>query len=112
MLLSKIHRGTCVWGVPVATGLAVALYCLVFRRYGFELADEGTLLAQVDRVAHGEVPYRDFHTGYGPGLFYLNAWLFAGFGTSTGTVRAALALVHGLRAGLVTAIAGRVLGPW
>ena len=74
--------------------VAVGVYLLLFRSYGFDPIDEGTLLAQIDRVRRGEVPYRDFHTGYTPGLFYLNAWLFEIFGVQVQVVRSALAVLH------------------
>jgi hypothetical protein len=88
----------------------VAAYCLVLRRYGLELADEGVLLAQMDRVVHGQVPYRDFHTGYGPGIFWLHAWAFAWVGVSIGTVRVGLAVVHAARVMLLARLAGAAGG--
>ena len=42
--------------------------------------DEGLVLVGADRVLHGEMPYRDFWTLYGPGSFYLLAGLFRVFG--------------------------------
>jgi len=98
------------WGVPVVCAGVVAAYCLVLRRYGLELADEGVLLAQMDRVVHGEVPYRDFHVGYGPALFWLHAWTFAWFGVSLGTVRVGLAIVHAARGALLARLAGAAGG--
>lgn len=94
-------------------GLAVGVYALALRRFGLELADEGVLLAQMDRVVHGQVPYRDFHVGYGPALFWLHAASFAAFGPSVATVRTGLAMVHGLRAAALTRL-GRAVGgtPW
>jgi len=85
-------------------------YCLALRRFGLELADEGVLLAQFDRVAHGQVPYRDFHVGYGPALFWLYAASFGGFGATLTTVRAGLAVVHGLRAFALARLGDRVGG--
>jgi hypothetical protein len=97
--------GAVGWTAAGGVGLAVGAYCLVLRRYGLELADDGTLLAQMDRVVHGQVPYRDFHTGYGPALFYAHALLFQTWGTSIGVVRVGLAAVHALRATLAAALA-------
>src|SRR5215831_16631939 len=99
--------GPAGWGLAGGLGLAAAASCLVLRRFGLELADEGVLLAQIDRVAHGQVPYRDFHVGYGPALFWLGACAFAGFGASITTVRAGLAVVHGVRALLLARLGGR-----
>ncbi len=110
--ISHSHKiwGEAGWGGSLLVGLLVGGYCLVLRRYGLELADEGTLLAQIDRVAHGQVPYRDFHTGYGPGLFYANAGLFAALGASLATVRHGLVAVQILRAALLARLAG-CIGP-
>jgi len=61
---------------PLAAGLVVGLYAAAFRHYGiFDLADEGTLLVQAARVAHGQAPYVDFHTGYGTVYFALQGLL-------------------------------------
>ncbi len=53
-----------------------------FRRYGFDLVDEGTLLAQIGRVHAGARPYVDFETGYAPLYFWLQglAWRIWGAG--------------------------------
>jgi hypothetical protein len=101
----KIRRGEARWGVAAAAGVVAAAYCLMLRRYGVELADEGALLAHMDRVAHGQVPYRDFHVGYGPALYWLHAPAFAWWGASIGTVRAGLAVVHGVRTALLARLA-------
>ena len=106
----KIRRGQ-VWGLALACGAVVAAYCLALRRYGLELADEGALLAHFDRVAHGQVPYRDFHLGYGPALYWLEAAAFAWFGASITTVRAGLALVHAGRAVLLARLGVAAGGP-
>jgi hypothetical protein len=90
--------------------VAVAAYLLLFRSYGFDPLDEGTLLAQIDRVRRGEVPYRDFHTGYTPGLFYLNAWLFEIFGVQVQVVRSALAVLHAAEMSALYWLARRLTG--
>ena len=90
--------GVWEWAGPLVAAAVVAAYGLSLRRYGLELADEGVLLAHFNRVAHGQVPYRDFHVGYGPGLYWLQAAAFALWGGSIGTVRVGLALVQGARA--------------
>ncbi len=46
------------------------------------MLDEGTLVHIADRVASGEVLYRDVATGVMPGSFYLQAILFLVFGRS------------------------------
>ena len=102
----KIRRGEAGWGWAVGAGLVAAAYSLTLRRYGIELADEGALLAHMDRVAHGQVPYRDFHVGYGPALYWLHVPVFAWWGVSIGTVRSGLAIVHGVRSALTARLAG------
>jgi hypothetical protein len=96
--------------MALSLATAVAAYCLALRRYGFELGDEGVLLAHVDRVLHGQVPYRDFHVGYGPGLYWLHAAAFAWWEPSSGAVRTGLAVVHAVRALLLAALVHAVGG--
>ncbi len=81
-------------GATIALGAAVFALYACFVRYGVNLDDEGTVLNQVLRTARGERPYLDFHTGYTPATFYLNAALLRVFGTSVLPVRALLALVN------------------
>ena len=59
--------------------LALA-YLGLFRTYGFDVVDEGTQLAQIDRVAHGARPYLDFETGYTPWYFTLHVALWRATG--------------------------------
>lgn len=94
----------------LVAGLAVAVYVACLRRYGiFDPADEGLLLVQAWRVAHGEVPYVDFHTGYGPLYFRLQSLLVAAGGLAA--VRWMLVATHGAGAALLYALARRVCGP-
>jgi hypothetical protein len=95
---------------PVLAGLAVAAYVAAFRGYGlYDLADEGLLLAQAARAAAGEQPYTDFHTGYGPLYFAVDAALMRAGGLAA--LRGALVVVHGLTAALLFALARAVAGP-
>ena len=95
---------------PLAAGLLVAAYVAALRRYGiFDFADEGLLLVQAWRAAHGEAPHLDFHTGYGPLSFRLQALLVAAGGLAA--VRWALVAVHGATAALAYALARRLAGP-
>ena len=43
--------------------------------------DEGLIVTGAARILHGQVPYRDFYTGYPPGQFYTIAGAFKVFGT-------------------------------
>ena len=90
---------------------AAFLYFFLFRFYGFQVEDEGTLLFQLHRVVTGQLPYIDFHTGYTPGFFYLGAALLHAF-SSTATIRPVLALLNAASVAGLYAVAKRVVGPW
>ena len=95
---------------PLAAGLVVAAYTAALRRYGvFDPVDEGLLLVQALRTAHGQVPYVDFHTGYGPLYFRLQAWLLAAGGWDA--IRWALVAVQGASGALLFVLARRLAGP-
>ena len=65
-----------VAGESVLVLLVVLAYLWLFRAYGFDIVDEGTQLAQIDRVAHGARPYIDFETGYTPWYYALEVALW------------------------------------
>jgi hypothetical protein len=95
---------------PLAAGLVVGAYAGALRRYGvFEPADEGVLLVQAWRVVQGQSPYVDFHTGYGPAYFHLQALLLSAGGLAA--VRTALAGAQAATAALLYALARRLAGP-
>jgi hypothetical protein len=56
------------------------LYYLFFVNKGLVLSDEGYYVHYAERIAKGEVPYRDFVLQYTPGYFYLLAFLYKIFG--------------------------------
>src|SRR5204863_127408 len=95
---------------PLAAGLVVAAYAAALRPYGiFDYVDEGLLLVQALRAARGQVPYVDFHTGYGPLYFRLQAWLLAAGGWAA--IRWALVAVQGAAGALLFVLARRLAGP-
>lgn len=94
----------------VLTGLVAALYAS-FTGYGFNLEDEGTVLYQILRTFRGERPYLDFHTGYTPAVFYLNAWLFDLFGVSVMPIRISLVAVNAAAVLLIFRLALRFAPP-
>ena len=96
----------------IAVLVGAFAYFVAFRRYGFQVEDEGTLLFQLARVAHGQHPYVDFHTGYTPGFFAIGARAFALLGFSTAALRPALALVNALSAAALYLLARAFVGPW
>ena len=62
--------------------------------YSFDLADEGYLLFNIDRVASGQVPHRDFVAAYGPGVYGLNAPIYRFFGDRVLALREFFALIR------------------
>lgn len=92
------------------TALVAALYA-TFVGYGFNLDDEGTVLYQILRTFRGERPYLDFHTGYTPAVFYLNAGLFDLFGVSVLPIRILLVAVNSLSVFLIFRLALRFAPP-
>ena len=96
------------WPATLAIGGAVLALFLLFAGYGYNLEDEGTVLYQILRTHRGERPYLDFHTGYTPAVFYLNAWLFETFGVSVMPIRFVLAGVNALAVMLTFRLALRL----
>jgi hypothetical protein len=97
------------WLMAGAAG-AMGMLGAVLRHYGFELFDEGTLLAQFARVRAGQWPYRDFHTGYGPAGFAVNGALLALLGPQLEVVRLSLVGVQAAALAALAAVATRTLG--
>jgi len=72
--------------------------------------DEGTVLYDSLRVAHGQVPYRDFFEFPGPITFLFYGSVFRLFGPSLEAARWMSIIIMALGAALVAAIATRLAG--
>ncbi len=72
--------------------------------------DEGLIVCGAERVANGQVPYRDFFTGYPPAQFYTIAAVFRVFGTNLFAERVWDALWRMAIVGLVCVSVGNAVG--
>jgi hypothetical protein len=94
----------------VAVYLAAFAYFWLFRGYGFQVEDEGTLLFQIVRAIEGQRPYLDFHTGYGPAFFSTASVLFELVGRSLVGFRLAMAALNAATAAGLFVLAARLAG--
>lgn len=74
---------------PALVGLFVlgALMSGLTIRWGINPHDEGLMLQAGERIADGQLPYRDFYANYGPGQYFLVGGLDVLFGPSLLTWR-------------------------
>lgn len=56
------------------------LFLLIAFNYDFNIYDEGVGFFGAERLAAGELPYKDFWTMYSPGIYYLYALVMTIFG--------------------------------
>lgn len=75
---ARIARLVTLAAVPATILIVVVSAVIVFSR-GLLLGDEGYILGQSLAVAQGRVPYRDLDMFVAPGIWLLNAALFAVF---------------------------------
>jgi hypothetical protein len=68
----------------------MALYLLLFLRSVWRIGDEGALVHGAQRVASGQIPFKDFFEVMGPGAFYWLALWFKVLGVSWLTSRLAI----------------------
>lgn len=112
-----------VWARPFALPLALFAGGLAISGVtilnGIQPNDEGLMLQAAARIAHGEVPYRDFWWFYPPGQSYLLGGLWALFGPSLLTWRIVRVLLDATVALLAWRLARRggasppvALGVW
>lgn len=68
---------------------SITIFFILFYFYthGFIPHDEGWIINPAQRIVEGDIPYRDFHYIYTPGVAYLNALAFSIFGISIFTSR-------------------------
>jgi len=98
--------------VPPSIFLLGFLYFYFFRRLGWFMQDEGVLYYNYLRVYEGQLPFRDFFTGYPPMMHYLHAWVFSRFGASTDVIRTLMAVVNAVTAAGLYVVARRLASRW
>jgi hypothetical protein len=94
----------------VAVFAAVWYGAFYFGR-GLDVPDEGLLLHAAERLAQGQVPYRDIYFIYTPGLQYTLALLFRLFGPGLAVEHALLAVLAVAMGATVYALA-RAVASW
>jgi hypothetical protein len=105
------HTSDRCAGRKLLLGLLVILGLLVPFTAAFENAgpamDEGSLLLYPELIRHGELPYRDFETFYGPANAYVLAATYSIFGPDIMVERTVGLLYRALILSLVFALIAR-----
>jgi hypothetical protein len=84
--LNMLRRECSKWPLRLAFAVgSVYLLLAIFQR--LIIYDEGLVIYSAERVARGEIPYRDFWAVYAPAQFYTLAGIFRLFGFSILTER-------------------------
>ncbi len=76
LVTSKATIRASFWSV-----LAVAYFGALLTQMP-DVYDEGLIVSGAVRILHGQLPYRDFNTGYPPAQFYTIAGVFSVFGAT------------------------------
>lgn len=79
-----------------------------FRGLGWFASDEGVLYYHYLRTHRGDLPYRDFFTGYGPVTLYLHSLVFSLFGVSIDATRVFMAVVNAASGALLYVVTRRI----
>lgn len=108
--VAPVKRTTTTADTPITVAIFLLGfgYFYLFHRLGWFMQDEGVLYYQYLRTYEGQVPYRDFYTGYPPLVYYLHAWVFAHVGISLHVLRTLMAIVNSLSAAGLYAVTRRI----
>ena len=86
-----------------------AMYLCLFLRTLWRIGDEGSIVYGAQRVAEGELPYRDFFEVMGPGAFYWLALWFKALGTTWLASRGAVLATALLAAWAIYFLSARII---
>jgi hypothetical protein len=100
-----------LWTALLLFAISCLFFCL-FYDYTNMNGDEGIILQGAQRIADGQVLYRDFFSFYTPGSYYSIALLFKLFGSSMRVARAELIFCGAAFSSLAYLLARRVCSRW
>jgi hypothetical protein len=107
---TEVKRPTTTPDVLFALGIFLLgfLYLHLFQRLGWFLQDEGDLYYPFLRTLRGDLPYRDFYTGYPPMVYYIHAFLFRHFEVAIPISRTFMGLVNATTAAMLFLVTRRI----